>query len=51
LARRIPFTDVARIVETALKTCDAPRRAPDTVDEALALDAAARACTARLLPN
>ncbi len=51
LARRIPFTDVARIVETALKTCDAPRRAPDTVDEALALDAASRACTARLLPN
>jgi 1-deoxy-D-xylulose-5-phosphate reductoisomerase len=51
LAGRIGFTDIARVVERALTTCHSPGRAPETIDEALALDAEARTCTARLLPN
>src|SRR5262249_49688564 len=50
LAKRIGFQDIARVVESALQKCDA-QNAPETIDEALALDSDARACTARLLPN
>lgn len=51
LAGRIRFADIARIVETALATCESLGRAPETIEEALALDATARACATRLLPN
>ncbi len=51
LAGRIGFSAIARIVETALDTCESSGRAPETIEEALALDASARSCTARLLPN
>jgi 1-deoxy-D-xylulose-5-phosphate reductoisomerase len=51
LAKRIGFTDIARVVESALQNCDGPNHAPDSIDDALALDNEARACTARLLPN
>jgi 1-deoxy-D-xylulose-5-phosphate reductoisomerase len=51
LAGRIGFSDIARVVESALKSCERLGRTPDSIDEALALDAEARACTARLLPK
>lgn len=49
LARKIGFCDIARIVDSALEQCESPGRAPGSVDEALAIDTAARACAARLL--
>lgn len=51
LARRIGFSDIARIVESALENCAPSDRAPSTIEEALELDTFARACTARLLAN
>ena len=49
LARKIGFCDIARVVDSALEQCESPGRAPGSVDEALAIDTAARACAARLL--
>lgn len=53
LARAIGFGEIPRLVEGALE--DAPRhgltRAPDSVEAAIALDASARALTARRLPR
>lgn len=51
LARRIGFPDIARIVESALNSCESAGRTPASIEEALALDSEARTCTARLLPN
>lgn len=51
LAGRIGFSAIARMVETTLDTCESQGRAPGTIEEAVALDAAARACTAKNLPN
>lgn len=51
LAGRIGFSAIARIVETALNTCESQGKAPETIEDALAIDAAARSCAARLLPN
>jgi 1-deoxy-D-xylulose-5-phosphate reductoisomerase len=51
LSGRIGFAAIARVVETTLNTCESGARAPETIDEALALDAAARVCAARNLPN
>jgi 1-deoxy-D-xylulose-5-phosphate reductoisomerase len=51
LGGRVGFADIPRIVEKALETCASPGRAPATVEDALAVDAAARECTTRLLPR
>lgn len=51
LARKIGFSDIARIVETALEKCESPGRAPASVGEALEVDHAARNCASALLPN
>jgi 1-deoxy-D-xylulose-5-phosphate reductoisomerase len=51
LGAKIGFADIPRVVEKALANCESRPKAPATVDEALALDAAARACTAQLLPQ
>jgi 1-deoxy-D-xylulose-5-phosphate reductoisomerase len=51
LARKIGFSDISRVVERALEKCESPGRAPRSIDEALALDAAARTCAAATLTN
>ena len=51
LAGRIGFCAIARAVETTLNTCESRGGAPESIEEALALDAAARARAARTLPN
>ena len=51
LARKIGFSGISRIVESTLKTLSYSGPAPASVDAALALDAQARACTARLLAH
>jgi 1-deoxy-D-xylulose-5-phosphate reductoisomerase len=51
LAGRVGFADIPRIVEKALDTCASSDRPPTTVEDALAIDAAARECTSRLLPR
>jgi len=51
LARKIAFSDISRVVESALEKCESPGRAPQSIDEALALDAAARTCAAAMLTN
>ena len=51
LAGRVGFSGIGRIVEGTLDSCESPGMAPETIEDALALDAEARACTARLLPN
>jgi len=49
LARKIGFSDIPRVVENALEKCESQAHAPQSVDEALALDRAARACAAQML--
>jgi 1-deoxy-D-xylulose-5-phosphate reductoisomerase len=49
LARRIGFPQIAGVVESTLERCESPGRAPASVDEALAVDGAARACAAELI--
>jgi 1-deoxy-D-xylulose-5-phosphate reductoisomerase len=51
LAGRISFTAIAGIVEKVMDSCSAQDRAPESIEEALALDQEARARAARLLPN
>jgi 1-deoxy-D-xylulose-5-phosphate reductoisomerase len=51
LARRIGFSEIAGVVQSTLARCESPGRAPGSVEEALAVDGAARACAAALLPN
>lgn len=51
LARKVGFSDISRIVETALEKCESPGRAPASLGEAFEIDAAARACAAALVPN
>ena len=51
LARKIGFSDISRIVESTLNTLANSGPAPASVDQALALDAQARACTAGLLAH
>jgi len=51
LARKIGFSEIARVVEAALSTCESPGHAPASIDEALEIDAAARACAVKLLAN
>jgi len=51
LARKIGFSDISRVVESALEKCESAGRAPRSIDEALALDAAARSCAAAMLTN
>ncbi|MBL9098778.1 MAG: 1-deoxy-D-xylulose-5-phosphate reductoisomerase [Alphaproteobacteria bacterium] len=50
LARKIGFSDIARIVESTM-TREAQGRAPASVGEALEIDAAARACATKLISN
>jgi 1-deoxy-D-xylulose-5-phosphate reductoisomerase len=50
LARRIGFADIPKIVESTLNSCESDG-SPDSIDEALALDAEARSRATRLLPN
>ncbi|MCE9523240.1 MAG: 1-deoxy-D-xylulose-5-phosphate reductoisomerase [Alphaproteobacteria bacterium] len=51
LAGRIGFNDIAPIVEITLNACERQSKAPATIEEALSLDAEARARTTRQLPN
>lgn len=51
LARKIGFSDIARVVESTVKTLSDSGPAPASVEAALALDAQARACTARVLAH
>jgi 1-deoxy-D-xylulose-5-phosphate reductoisomerase len=51
LARKIGFSEIARVVEAALTQCESPGRAPASINEALAIDTAARACAIKQLTN
>lgn len=51
LAGKIGFSEIARVVEAALSTCESPGHAPASIDEALEIDAAARACAVKQLTN
>lgn len=50
LGRKIDFSDIARVVESVL-TRSSSGKAPASIEEALAVDAAARADAASMLPN
>jgi 1-deoxy-D-xylulose-5-phosphate reductoisomerase len=50
LARRIGFTDIPKVVESALESCDSAH-SPDSIEAAIALDAGARDCATRILRN
>lgn len=51
LAGKIGFSEIARVVEAALTACESPGRAPTSIDDALAIDAEARACAVKQLAN
>jgi 1-deoxy-D-xylulose-5-phosphate reductoisomerase len=51
LARKIDFSDIARVVESVLTSANSSGKAPASIEEALAVDAAARAHAASLLAN
>src|SRR5262249_30444799 len=51
LARKIDFSDIARVVESVLTRSNSSSKAPGSIDEALAVDAAARAHAASVLVN
>jgi 1-deoxy-D-xylulose-5-phosphate reductoisomerase len=51
LAGKIGFSEIARVVEAALSMCESPGHAPASIDEALEIDAAARACAVKQLAN